>query len=108
MNNMGNHNCQTTFVGGINPFLSAVVDKPDATPQYGIYPKARAVERLVIQALAKRSPETISALAKQINVSRATCRSALYRLANAPKPTVAVVKIGMLNKRPVHFYGLVS
>lgn len=108
--NMGHHNCQTTFVGGINPFLPAGVEAPDVGANPGLHPKSRIVERDVLAALASHGPESTYGLAKRLNLPRYTCRSALNRLANRPTPLVAVVHVqpSPNNSKPTYFYGLVS
>ena len=108
--NMGHHNCQTTFVGGINPFLPAGVEAPDVGANPGLHPKSRIVERDVLAALASHSPESTYGLAKRLNLPRYTCRSALNRLAIRPTPLVAVVHVqpSPNNSKPTYFYGLVS
>ena len=66
--------------------------------------------RDVLAALASHSPESTYGLAKRLNLTRYTCRSALNRLANRPTPLVAVVRVqpSPNNSKPTYFYGLVS
>lgn len=100
-----NHGCETTFVNGVNPFLPPVVEVPEPPDRY---PAAREAERKIVAALTKRSPDTVSSLAKRLKVSRSLARAALLRMIAQPSPTVAIHRIDTLNNRPVHFYGLLS
>jgi len=100
-----NHGCATTFVNGVNPFLPPEADVPSPGE---LFPAAREAERKIVAALTKRSPDTVSGLAKKLKVSRALARAALTRMSVRPVPLVTIKRIDTVKNRPVHFYGLLS
>lgn len=104
------HNCKTTFVGGMNPFIpaAAFAPVPDPTPQEPKKPKLTGrppiLQSQIFALLADRKPRTAREISLDIDRRHKSVEHVLWHLA----------KVGMLSStmkkreciRPVPVYSL--